>query len=76
MTLNFFRRLSTLSATVLLVAASVTSSDARPHAKPLSPPQSEPFYDKANSDSRRDWDSSCFRSTGLPAMYACSGNGG
>jgi hypothetical protein len=76
MTLALFKTSFTFSATVLLVAASVTSSDARPHAKLLNPPQSAPFYDQANSDSRRDWDSSCFRSTGLPAMYACAGNGG
>ncbi len=75
MTLNLSKTLLPFSAVVWLVAASVTSSDARPHAKLMDPRQSYPFYDQ-HWDPRRDWDGSCFRFTGLPAMYACSGNGG
>ena len=72
MTLNLSKALFTFSATILLVAASATSSDARPHAKRLSPPQSESVYYHSDSNGMRD--SSCF--SGLPALYACSANGG
>jgi hypothetical protein len=64
MTLNLSKTLLTLSATILLVAVSATSSDARPHYKRLSPTQSESVYQ----------DSSCFAS--LPEIYACSASGG
>ena len=37
MTVNLSKALLTLSATILVVAASATSSDARPHAQRLSP---------------------------------------
>jgi hypothetical protein len=37
MTGNLSKALLTLSATILVVAATATSSDARPHAKRLSP---------------------------------------
>ena len=76
MTLNFSKTFVTFSATVLLTAASAVPSDARPHVKRLSPTQSENVYERTDSETKRDWDSSCFRSTGLPAMYACSANGG
>jgi hypothetical protein len=56
----------------LLVAASATSSDARPQAKRLTRPQSEFAYYYSDSNGMRD--SSCF--SGLPALYACSANGG
>ena len=72
MTLNLSKTLLTFSACMLLVAASATSSDARPHAKRLSPTQSESVYYPSDSNSMRD--SSCF--SGLPALYACSANGG
>ncbi len=72
MTLNLSKRLLTLSATILLVAASATSADARPHAKRLSRTQSESAYYHSNFNGMRD--SSCF--SGLPALYACSANGG
>ena len=72
MTLNLSKTLFTFAASVLLVAACVTSSDARPQAKRLSPTQSESVYYHSDSNSMRD--SSCF--SGLPAMYACSANGG
>jgi hypothetical protein len=72
MTLNLSKTLLTLSATILLVAASATSSDARPQAKRLSPTQSESVYYHSDSNGMRD--SSCF--SGLPALYACSANGG
>jgi hypothetical protein len=72
MTLNLSKTLLALSATVLLVAASATSSDARPQTKRLSPTQSESVYYHSASNTMRD--SSCF--SGLPALYACSVNGG
>ena len=72
MTLNLSKTLFTFAASVLLVAASATYSDARPHAKRLSPTQIESVYFHSDSNSMRD--SSCF--SGLPALYACSANGG
>ena len=72
MTVNLSKALLTLSATILVVAASATSSDARPQAKRLSPTQSESVYYHSDSNGMRD--SSCF--SGLPALYACSANGG
>jgi hypothetical protein len=76
MTFNLSKTLFTFAASFLLVAACVTSSDARPHGKRLSPTQGESVYYHSDSDTSRDRDSSCFQSTGLPAMYACSSNGG
>ena len=70
MTLNLSKTLLTLSATVLLVAASATSSDARPQAKRPSPTQSVYYH----SDFNGMRDSSCF--SGVPALNACSANGG
>ena len=64
--------LFTFAATILLVALSTTSSDARPQAKRLSPAPSESVYYHSDSNGMRD--SSCF--SGLPALYACSTNGG
>ncbi len=66
----------TFSATVLLLAASATSSDARPSPQRMNPPQSEPSNYDPEYNSTRDWDSSCFRGTGLPEQYACSPHGG
>jgi len=74
MTLNPSKTLLGFLASVLLVAGSATSSDARPHAKRLSPTQSESSY-RSDYDTTRDRDSSCFQSIG-PAMYACSSHGG
>ena len=71
MTLNLSKTLVTLSASILLVAVSATSSDARPHAKRLSPIQSASVYYPSSNTMR---DSTCF--SGLPALYACSANGG
>ena len=66
--------LFTFSATILLVALSATSSDARPHAQ-LSPTRNEAVYYHSANNSLRD--SSCFsRSVGLPDQYACSSHGG
>ena len=45
--LNLSKALFTFSASVLLVAASATSSDARQHAKRLNTPQSEAVYDRS-----------------------------
>ena len=64
------------SASALLVAASVTSSDARHQTQRVPSDQQEPTYYHWESTSPRDWDSSCFRSSGLPQMYACSSHGG
>ena len=60
------------SATILLVALSATSSDARLQAQRLNPTQSESVY--YHSDSNNMPDSSCF--SGLPEIYACSAKGG
>ncbi len=70
MTLNRSMTPLTFSASLLLVAAYATSSDARPHAQ--QPTQKESVYYHSDSNSMRD--SSCF--SGLPALYACSVNGG
>ena len=70
MTLNRSKALLTFAASLLLVAAYATSSDARPHAQ--QPTQKESVYYHSDSNSMRD--SSCF--SGLPALYACSVNGG
>ncbi len=56
---------------VLLALSCVTASDARSHAKRQAPTQSEPSYYNQESGG----DSSCFHN-GLPALYACSANGG
>ena len=55
---------------VLLALSCVTTSDARVHAKRQAPTQSEPSY----YNQERGGDSSCFH--GVPALYACSANGG
>ena len=72
MTANLSKALLTLSATILVVAAFATSSNARPHAQRLSPTQNESVYYQPDSNSMRD--SSCF--SGLPEIYACSSHGG
>ena len=74
MSVNLSKTFLAFSAIMLLVAASVTSSDARPHGTRLNPTRSESTY--YPSDNTRNGDNSCFRSTGLPDMYACSANGG
>jgi hypothetical protein len=76
MVLNLSKTFLTFSASVLLVASSVASSDARTQTKRLSPAQNESVYYHSDYNNGRGSDSSCFRSTGLPAMYACSSNGG
>ena len=73
MTLNLSKTLLTFSASILLVAAAATSSDATPHAKRLSPTQTESVYYPSDSNTTRDRDSSCF--TSVP-VYGCSANGG
>ena len=75
MTLNLSKTLLMLSASTLLLAATATSSDARPHSQRLSPTQNESLYFHSDPNSLRD--SSCFsRSVGLPDQYACSSHGG
>ncbi len=76
MSLNLSKTFFALSAGMLLLASSVTSSDARPQASQLTSPQSELTYYHSDYNSARDRDNSCFRSTGLPDMYACSAHGG
>ena len=76
MSVNLSKTFLTFSASMLLVAASVTSSDARPHGTRLTRTQSESTYYHSDYNGTRDRDSSCFRSTGLPDLYACSANGG
>jgi hypothetical protein len=78
MTLNLSKAFLTLSATILVVAASATSSNARPHAQQLSPTQNESVYynHNPNYNSSPIRDNSCFSSTSLPEMYACSSHGG
>ena len=60
----------TIVGGVLLALACVTASDARQNVKRQAPTQSEPTY----YDQERGRDSSCFHS--VPAIYACSVNGG
>lgn len=76
MALNLSKTLLTLSAGMLLVAASVTASDAKPHGSRLAPNQSASTYYHSDYTSARARDNSCFGSTGLPEMYACSSHGG
>ncbi len=76
MFLNLYKTLLTFSAGMLLVAASVTSSDARLRGNRLTPTLSESTYYHSDYNSARDWDTCCFRSTGLPCLYACSTQGG
>jgi hypothetical protein len=59
----------------LLAITCATASDARQHAKQVRPTQNEPIY-YPDYNNTRDRDSSCFNSSGLPELYACSGNGG
>jgi hypothetical protein len=68
----------TFSSAVLLVVTSVTSSDARPHANRASPTQNNSIYYNHNPSDNTSpiRDNSCFSSTGLPEMYACSSHGG
>ena len=70
MSLNLSKTFLTFSVSMLLVAASLTPSDARSHAKRQAPTQSEP----SSYNQERGGDSSCFH--GVPALYACSANGG
>ncbi len=75
MPFNPTKTLFTLSAGVLLVASSVTSSDAKPHGNQLTP-QSELTYYHSDYNSPRDQDNSGFLSSGPPEIYACSSSGG
>jgi hypothetical protein len=73
MPLNLSKTVFTFSVSVLLVAASLTPSDARSHTKREAPPQSEPSNYLWDFDSARDRDSSC-ASAGL--RNECSTHGG
>ena len=70
------RTFITIAAGVLLALTCVTSSDARQHANQPRPVQSGPTYYGRITTIQRGRDSSCFYSTGLPELYACSANGG
>lgn len=82
MSYNFSKAFLTFSVSALLVAASVTASDARSHSKRQAPPEDVSTY--SNWERGAQWeytspnkgDNSCFRSLGLPEMYACSPHGG
>lgn len=70
------RTFTTLTGSVILTLCCATASDARQHTKQPRATQSAPIYD--TSDFHNNWgrDSSCFNSTGLPELYACSSHGG
>ena len=77
MTLNLTQKILTLSASILLVAACATPSDARPHPNHLKPQignvyANAPFAPRQETRPYRD--SSCFGVAGLPEMFACSPN--
>ncbi len=74
MSLNLTKTLLSITAGMLLVTATVTSSDARMHGKRHTATQREYVYYHldANNEGRRD--NSCFHLAGLPEMYSCSGN--
>jgi len=75
MTTNLCKKLLAFSAAALLVAASVSSSEARQHARQPSPFSEADTYRADYSGFGRD--SSCFsRSTGLSDLYACGSHGG
>ena len=75
MTLNLSEKILTLSASILLVAACGTPSDARPHTNYLRP-QIGNIYANAPLAPRQETspyrDSSCFNVPGLPEMFACT----
>ena len=66
MTVNLSKALLTFSATILLVAASATSSNARPHAQRLSPTQNESVYYNHNPN----YNSSPIRDLMNPLIFA------
>jgi hypothetical protein len=76
MSVNFSKTFLTVSASVLFVAVSAMSSDARQHGTRSAPVPSEATYYHSDYNAARDRDNSCFRSTGLPDLYACSTHGG
>jgi hypothetical protein len=65
-----------IAGSVLLTVSCVTASDARQHARQQPTTQRQTIYDNSDYNNTRGQDSSCFNSTGLPELYACSGNGG
>ena len=73
MRLNLSKTVLTFSVSMLLVAASLTSSDARSHAKRQAPTQSQSSYYRWNYDTTRDRDVSC-SDAGL--RNECSTHGG
>ena len=69
-----------LSSGILLAAALVTQSDARPRNNQLRPTRTEVFYHTSDYNielsqgALRGRDSSCHNVPGLPDMFACSAN--
>ncbi len=64
----------TIAGAALLALSSVTVAESRPHARPVT--QGEPSNYDPDYNTRFRQDNSCFYSTGLPEMYACSSSGG
>ena len=73
MRLNLPKTALTFSLSALLVAASLTSSDARSHAKQQVQPQGDPSFYRGDYDTTRGQDNSC-ASAGL--RNECSTHGG
>ena len=71
-------KLFTFSANLLLLVAYAASADARPHGNRTGPSQSDAVYYHYNPsyNTPLNRDNSCFSSTGLPEMYACSPHNG
>ena len=65
----------TITGAALLALSCSTTSDAKQHARRPIPTQNEPAY-SSDYNTTRARDNSCFYSTGLPELYACSANGG
>jgi hypothetical protein len=70
------RTFLTLAGGVLVTVSCVTASDARQNTRQLPPTQRQTIYNNYDYNNTRNLDSSCFYSTGLPELYACSGKGG
>ncbi len=66
----------TIAGAALLALSGATTSDARQHSRRPGPTQNEPAYYSSDYNTAHGRDSSCFYSTGLPELYACSANGG
>ncbi len=72
MSINLSKTFLVFSASLLLVAASVTSSNAKSH-ETQTQTQAKSSDNDDTWDDIRHADNSCFLNTGIPDMYACSG---